>query len=121
MPNPNVRNNQDFRAKQFSNVEFALQKTGKWNAMHARIAWEIYHHQQKQRAEAKASNVANTKTELLRPSGHLFPGGPPAGLGLSTPMSLPTNMPQTHPPAPQPHPVAFLSQTSSHLGMSIIR
>lgn len=85
--------------------------------MHARIAWEIYHHQQKQRAEAKASSAANTKTELLRPPGHLFAGGPTAGLGLSTPMSLPSNMPQTHPPPPQPHPVAFLSQTSSHLGM----
>ena len=121
MPNPNVRNNQDFRAKQFSNVEFALQKTGKWNAMHARIAWEIYHHQQKQRAEAKASSVVNTKTELLRPPGHLFGGGPTGGLGLNTPMSLPTNMPPTHPAPPQPHPVAFLSSTSSHLGRIFFR
>ncbi|RZF36684.1 hypothetical protein LSTR_LSTR016222 [Laodelphax striatellus] len=36
-------------------------KTGKWNAMHVRIAWEIYHHQQKQAAEAKAV----TKTKQL--------------------------------------------------------
>ena len=29
-----------------------MQKTGKWNAMHVRIAWEIYNHQ-KSKTEAK--------------------------------------------------------------------
>ena len=32
-----------------------LQKTGKWNAMHVRIAWEIYNHQQKAKTDAKSS------------------------------------------------------------------
>lgn len=31
-----------------------FQKSGKWNAMHVRIAWEIYNHQQKAKTEAKA-------------------------------------------------------------------
>lgn len=34
---------------QFSH--FVSQKTGKWNAMHVRIAWEIYNHQQKQKGD----------------------------------------------------------------------
>lgn len=88
--------------------------------MHVRIAWEIYHHQQKQQAEAKAGNV-NTKTELLRPPGHLYPGGPGNGLGLGTPPMappFPSNMPPNHPGAqPPPHPVGFLTTQSSHLGM----
>ena len=29
---------------------FLQQRNGKWNAMHVRIAWLIYHHQQKQKA-----------------------------------------------------------------------
>ena len=86
--------------------------------MHVRIAWEIYHHQQKQQAEAKAGNVVNTKTELLRPPGHLYPGGPGGGLGMGAPMAppFPGNMPPNHPPPPQNHPVGFLSAPGSHLG-----
>lgn len=88
--------------------------------MHVRIAWEIYHHQQKQQAEAKAGGGVGTKTELLRPPGHLYPGGPPGGLGLggpSLPPPFPSNIPQNHPGAPPPpHPVGFLSTTPSHLG-----
>ena len=34
----------------------SLQKTGKWNAMHVRIAWEIYNHQQKQKGSDKKDN-----------------------------------------------------------------
>lgn len=87
--------------------------------MHVRIAWEIYHHQQKQHAEAKAGSVVSTKTELLRPPGHLYPGGPASGLGLGAPSMappFPTNMPSAHPAPPPPHPVGFLSTTASHLG-----
>lgn len=89
--------------------------------MHVRIAWEIYHHQQKQQAvEAKAAgNVVNTKTELLRPPGHLYAGGPGSGLGLGAPSMappFPTNMPPAHPAPPPPHPVGFLSTPASHLG-----
>lgn len=87
--------------------------------MHVRIAWEIYNHQQKQQAEAKAGSVVSTKTELLRPPGHLYPGGPASGLGLGAPSMappFPTNMPSAHPAPPPPHPVGFLSTTASHLG-----
>lgn len=89
--------------------------------MHVRIAWEIYHHQQKQQAEAKAGGGVSTKTELLRPPGHLYPGAAGGGLGMSTPMAppFPTNLPPTHsaPPHPPPHHVgAFLSSPASHLG-----
>lgn len=87
--------------------------------MHVRIAWEIYNHQQKQQAEAKAGGVVSTKTELLRPPGHLYPGGPASGLGLGAPSMappFPTNMPSAHPAPPPPHPVGFLSTTASHLG-----
>ncbi|XP_063990304.1 autism susceptibility gene 2 protein-like isoform X3 [Diachasmimorpha longicaudata] len=101
-------------------TSYAPKKTGKWNAMHVRIAWEIYHHQQKQQAEAKAGGVVATKTELLRPPGHLYPGGPPGGLGLGGPSlapPFPSNMPPSHPGAPPPpHPVGFLSTSASHLG-----
>lgn len=45
-------------------------KTGRWNAMHVRVAWEIYHHQQKS-GEAKGSIAAKT-ADLLRPPTHLF-------------------------------------------------
>lgn len=86
--------------------------------MHVRIAWEIYHHQQKQQ-EAKAGSVVSTKTELLRPPSHLYPGGPAGGLGLGAPSMappFPTNMPPTHPAPPPSHPVGFLSSPASHLG-----
>uniref|UniRef100_A0A1B6C7C7 Uncharacterized protein n=1 Tax=Clastoptera arizonana TaxID=38151 RepID=A0A1B6C7C7_9HEMI len=57
---------------------FTPKKTGKWNAMHVRIAWEIYHHQQKQAAEVKVGVSLGTsnKGDLLRPPTHLFPGPP---------------------------------------------
>lgn len=46
------------------------QKTGKWNAMHVRIAWEIYHHQQQKQPSA---DIKPSKNELLnRTPSHLF-------------------------------------------------
>lgn len=82
------------------------QKTGKWNAMHVRIAWEIYHHQQKQAAEVKAGvNVGGSKSDLLRPPTHLFPG-PPRPHDLSSfaaPHRAPHvqfDNPTAHPPGP---------------------
>lgn len=98
---------------------FFPQKTGKWNAMHAHIAWGIFRIQQKQAADAKAGSVVSTKTDLLRPPGHLYPGGPGSGLGIGAPSMappFPTNMPPTHPAPPPPHPVGFLSSPASHLG-----
>lgn len=47
-------------------------KPGKWCAAHVRIAWEIYHHQQRQQAEAQKDHQA--KADLLRAPSHLLPG-----------------------------------------------
>ncbi|XP_073985309.1 uncharacterized protein isoform X3 [Rhodnius prolixus] len=51
-------------------------KTGKWNAMHVRVAWEIYHHQQKGglTGESKVGTLVG-KSDMLRPPTHMF--GPP--------------------------------------------
>ena len=55
---------------------FALQKTGKWNAMHVRIAWEIYNHQQKQKSESKeksssiGTSPSSTKSSTNNTASH---------------------------------------------------
>ena len=54
---------------------FALQKSGKWCAVHVRVAWEIYHHQQKQQAEAANKTPDGKVPEGLRPPAHLLPPG----------------------------------------------
>ena len=56
-----------------------FQKTGKWNAMHVRIAWEIYNHQQKQKGDKKADNplVPSTSSSLSK-------AGPPTASPAST-------------------------------------
>ncbi|XP_040578746.1 uncharacterized protein [Lepeophtheirus salmonis] len=42
----------------------APKKSGKWNAMHVRIAWEIYNHQQKQKPDHKNSQPNSTPTAV---------------------------------------------------------
>ena len=54
-----------------------FQKTGKWNAMHVRIAWEIYNHQQKAKSENKNGPPTSNS---LKPHGFELlnkPQGPP--------------------------------------------
>ena len=48
-----------------------LQKAGKWCAAHVRIAWEIYHHQQKSSDKGPAESKM---ADPLRPPSHLLPG-----------------------------------------------
>lgn len=48
-----------------------FQKPGKWCAVHVRIAWEIYHHQQKQNSD-KGSD--SKPSDPLRPPSHLLQG-----------------------------------------------
>lgn len=62
--------------------------------MHVRVAWEIYHHQQKQTAESKSSlGGSGAKETLLRPSGHLFPStGGRHDLGSYPPGFLPPHI-----------------------------
>lgn len=68
--------------------------------MHVRLAWEIYHYQQKQQV-AETKNAVNNplpKTELLRPPTHLFPPSrPPHDLS-------PFTSPHHHPGLPPGYP-----------------
>ncbi|XP_050521494.1 uncharacterized protein LOC126894483 isoform X2 [Daktulosphaira vitifoliae] len=77
-------------------------KPGKWNAMHVRLAWEIYHYQQKQQAAESKNSVNNLvpKTELPRPPTHLFPPNrPPHDLSpFSTPHHHHAGLPPGYPP-----------------------
>jgi hypothetical protein len=80
-------------------IYFYLQKTGKWNAMHVRIAWEIYHHQQKGNVlggENKGPGLIG-KSDLLRPPTHMF------GAPQSHPFA-PTHRAPQFEPAPPPFP-----------------
>ncbi|XP_072394312.1 uncharacterized protein [Diabrotica undecimpunctata] len=98
-------------------------KTGKWNAMHVRVAWEIYHHQQKS-GEAKgslasATAAAKSSADMLRPPTHLFSPSvhsrPPHELS-PFPMSLSSHRP---PGFDQPHhPGSLFSSPAGHLGKS---
>lgn len=83
--------------------------------MHVRIAWEIYHHQQKQQSEVKVG--LSTKTDLLRPPSHMFPGS----LIHSTrphELTYPPSLAGHRPPSfdPQPHPGTLFANPGSHLG-----
>lgn len=84
--------------------------------MHVRVAWEIYHHQQKQQSEVKAG--VNTKTDLLRPPSHLFPG---SLIHSSRPHELPftSSLAEHRPPSfghQPPHPGSLFNNPASHLG-----
>ena len=61
----------------FKTRVFLLQKSGKWCAVHVRVAWEIYHHQQKQNAESSKNGEGKPPSDALRPPSHLLPPGPP--------------------------------------------
>ncbi|KAK9718656.1 Autism susceptibility 2 protein [Popillia japonica] len=90
-------------------------KTGKWNAMHVRIAWEIYHHQQKS-GEAK-SGVAK---DLLRPPTHLF--SPSVHPSRPHEMPFPPSLGPHRPPTydQPPHHGSLFTAPTSHIGRSSI-
>ncbi|KAI4455897.1 fibrosin family member [Holotrichia oblita] len=94
---------------------FQPKKTGKWNAMHVRIAWEIYHHQQKS-GEAK-SGVAK---DLLRPPTHLFSPSvhPTRPHEMPFPPSLGPHRPPTY--DQPPHHGSLFTAPASHIGRSSI-
>lgn len=99
---------------------FVPKKTGKWNAMHVRIAWEIYHHQAKQNPDKAAS--MKTATDMLRPPSHMYP---PTAAGLVRPHDLPSSAypPTGLPGRPGPYesaplPPSFIGSAASHLGVS---
>ncbi|SPP86454.1 serine-rich adhesin for platelets isoform X1 [Drosophila guanche] len=60
---------------------FAPKKTGRWNAMHVRIAWEIYYHQNKQGSDktgcptgANSANANLSSTNTLNTASNLISG-----------------------------------------------
>ncbi|XP_039231859.1 mucin-19 isoform X2 [Drosophila yakuba] len=72
-------------------TSFAPKKTGRWNAMHVRIAWEIYYHQNKQSPEkpgfpTASSNAGSINTPI--PPGNMISGG---GGGMASGASTPVN------------------------------
>ncbi|XP_060803106.1 autism susceptibility gene 2 protein isoform X2 [Amyelois transitella] len=72
----------------------AVAKTGKWNAMHVRIAWEIYNHQQKEKGGV--GGVGGVAPALDKDKLRAFPAPapPPA---YRSPYDLPPYLPH-HPP-----------------------
>ncbi|KAL3274149.1 hypothetical protein HHI36_015563 [Cryptolaemus montrouzieri] len=90
-----------------------IMKSGKWNAMHVRVAWEIYHHQQKS-GEAKGAAV---KTEHLRPQTHLF--SPSVHSTRPHELAFPPSLASHRQPGfDQPHPSSLFSAPPSHLTKS---
>ncbi|XP_039153263.1 serine-rich adhesin for platelets [Drosophila simulans] len=73
-------------------TSFAPKKTGRWNAMHVRIAWEIYYHQNKQSPEKQpgfptaSSNAGSINAPI--PPGNMISGG---GGGMASGASTPVN------------------------------
>lgn len=80
-------------------------KTGKWNAMHVRIAWEIYNHQQKAKTDAKNSGNTSHGSPLGPPKhGSSFdllnkPGGPPGADYLGKRPGPPQDLLRAHNPS----------------------
>lgn len=90
------------------------QKTGRWNAMHVRIAWEIYHHQAKQNPD-KVSSVGGVKPDVSRASHtpYLTASSP----NIQRPHELSSAPSPSFPPRTYDALTAsYLSQPSSHLG-----
>uniref|UniRef100_A0AAR5QAP4 Uncharacterized protein n=1 Tax=Dendroctonus ponderosae TaxID=77166 RepID=A0AAR5QAP4_DENPD len=103
-----------------------IMKSGKWNAMHVRVAWEIYHHQQKS-GDAKGtlsgiapkSGVPST-ADLLRAPSHLFSPGMhqrPPELSPYTSPALSNHRPVGF-EQPTHHPASLFATPAGHLGKS---
>ncbi|XP_048520220.1 autism susceptibility gene 2 protein, partial [Dendroctonus ponderosae] len=103
-----------------------IMKSGKWNAMHVRVAWEIYHHQQKS-GDAKGtlsgiapkSGVPST-ADLLRAPSHLFSPGMhqrPPELSPYTSPALSNHRPVGF-EQPTHHPASLFATPAGHLGFN---
>lgn len=62
------------------------QKTGRWNAMHVRIAWEIYYHQNKQNPD----KLAAANSSSVGPGSASNPSTPGAATSSSSASVTPT-------------------------------
>lgn len=82
--------------------------------MHVRVAWEIYHHQQK---SGEAKGGVATKTDLLRPPSHLF--SPSVHASRPHDLPFPPTLSAHRPPSfDQGHPSSLFTPPPSHLGKS---
>lgn len=78
-------------------------KSGKWNAMHVRIAWEIYNHQQKEKAGAAnappVSSAVNTMSVVSVPDKDKLRSFPTPQPPYRSPYELPPSpyLPPHHP------------------------
>lgn len=86
-------------------IEKTLQKTGKWNAMHVRIAWEIYNHQQQKEKSgngggAPAVSIASGSIPSDKEKLRSFPPPPAPAPPYRSPYELP---PATYLPPHHPH------------------
>lgn len=81
-------------------------KSGRWCAMHVRIAWEIYHHQQKQQSELHKAST--TPDDLLQR---------PRDFHMSLLLNTP-GPPNGRPPFEgSSHPNSFLNSSAAHLSL----
>lgn len=79
--------------------------------MHVRVAWEIYHHQQK----GDAGKPGAVKTDLLRPPTHLF--SPSVHHTRPHDLPFPSSLPTHRTPAfDQGHPGSLFTAPPSHIG-----
>lgn len=76
-------------------ISLSFQKTGKWNAMHVRIAWEIYNHQQKEKSGSGSVTPGSVPDkDKLR----AFPApAPPPPAAYRSPYDLPPPYLPHHP------------------------
>ncbi|XP_071033274.1 uncharacterized protein [Parasteatoda tepidariorum] len=97
-------------------------KPGRWCAMHVRISWEIYRHQQKQQADSQKGGTGPSKgmSDLLRPPNHLFSSIPrPHELGFSSSLlGAASSIPGRSPYEVTPQHPGFLGPTPAHLGIT---
>ncbi|XP_047990917.1 fibrosin-1-like protein isoform X7 [Leguminivora glycinivorella] len=78
----------------------AVAKTGKWNAMHVRIAWEIYNHQQKEKTGGAASGAPGATTPSAaadKDKLRAFPAPAPPPAAYRSPYDLPAPYLPHHP------------------------
>ncbi|CAG9102180.1 unnamed protein product [Plutella xylostella] len=75
-----------------------VSKSGKWNAMHVRIAWEIYNHQQKEKASGGGGAPDKDKLRAFPPPPAPAPPAPPPAAAYRSPYDLPPPyLPPHHP------------------------
>ncbi|XP_076367416.1 uncharacterized protein LOC143255516 [Tachypleus tridentatus] len=112
-----------FQPKMNPLVKTKNMKSGRWCAMHIRIAWEIYHHQQQQSEVHKpgATGSASNKNpaDPLRPPVHMLPHSVPRphDFHMSLLLNAAGTTPGRTPFEGSSHPGTFLNPAAAHLSL----